>query len=89
MFMGFENAKKRTGFAARIFAYILAMYSLTIKRQNKQIHNLKGQLKPIVDERENIAKLLEEGISHPATDCDNLCESHLQIRFIRHLNTED
>lgn len=84
--MGFENAKKRAGFAARIFAYTLATYISIISRQNKQIHKLKKQ---IVAERENIALLLEEGISHPSTDCDNICEAHLQIRFIRHLNTED
>jgi hypothetical protein len=82
MFMGFENAKKRTGFAARIFAYTLASYWLIIKRQNKQIHSLKKELK---EDRKKIATFIENGILHSETECGSLCEPHIIVKFIRDL----
>jgi hypothetical protein len=82
MFMGFENARKRAGFAARIFAYTLATYGLIIKRQNKKIHKLKKELK---EDRERIATFIENGILHSKTECGSLCEPHIIVKFIKDL----
>jgi hypothetical protein len=79
MFMGFENAKKRTGFAARIFAYILTTYWLIINRQNKELKRTKA------DERTRIAQLIEDGAPHKPATCNNECDAHIIVQFIREL----
>jgi len=79
MFMGFEDAKKRTGFAARIFAYILASYWLIIKRQNKELKTSK------FDERARVAQLIEDGAPHKSASCGNSCDAHIIVQFIREL----
>jgi hypothetical protein len=79
MFMGFENARKRASFTARMFAFILATYSLIIKRQNKELRTAKA------DERERIAKLIEDGAPHKSSTCNNGCDAHIIVQFIREL----
>lgn len=84
--MGFENAVRRTGFAARMFAYLLATYSLIIKRQNKQLHSLKKELKKIsAIERARVAQLIDEGAPHKSIDCNDECDAHIIVQFIREL----
>jgi len=79
MWNAFITTKRRYSFAMRMFAYILATYWLIIKRQNKELKTTKE------DERARIAKLIEDGAPHKSDACNNGCDAHIIIQFIREL----
>ena len=79
---GFETARKLPTKTARLFSYMLLSLTFVIHRQNKEIKRLRAKSKA---EQLHIAKLIEDGAPHPASECNGLCDAHIIVQFIREL----
>jgi len=82
-----HSVRKRLNLGIVGYYFMLNYY--IINSQVKKIKELSKKADKVrEDERKRLANLISAGTDHSPIDCDNLCETHIIVQFIKELQNE-
>lgn len=82
----YERPKLPNGLRITVLRYLLVATTLVVRRQAKQILDLKSKIKTSRQaERDELAATIFENIQHSVDYCGNTCDAHTIVKYIKAL----